>query len=982
MERKWKDITIIGMAVIMLWGIKVSASTSDTLEGEIMENSMKAAFGSTYSAPATLQNEGHVDTGSGDFSVQETDLVIAGKNGLDVPVVRRFSSTKTKAGSFIYNPDPEEIIRGIKSNALWYTYEEEGEEKEVLIAQGSKLSAMQADDTFRGYMPQRGGEKYDINGTAYYTSGQLYNREGEVIFTKKQGEPPVELEERNDFDYYFESMFMEDFSVELGIGWELAKPNLVFPDRVYMGKDDYDTANGTFQTETGEVYDVHLEVEHTEDNRKKFYEAYVWDADSEGRGSYVLAFADPEDVRNTVHHEAGNFDYNLTITHKDGKTYYFTSNARYEGIRCLGISNREGNVIVYNADGTITDTYGNVISMQNKQVTVNGEAVLKYELETINDNTLDPYGHYEEDNRYVFRVLKKEGPGDIADTPNVTEYEIRQSFWSSKMFGGDLYTTYVPEKITYPTGVTTEYTYTTVEDYILYPEFNVNDVKGEKEVIAGRKDTEGETVKEEYTYTYFPENKRIGRQRHWYTKNEKTQIKRLSDNQQITQIFDDYDRKTEETVETMNKKVKYTYSGTRRDEPVDVQTVSMGNNHETKVNYNYDIYRNLTFEKNGDSCVVYTYDTEYFNLPLTEAHEKDANTRVLTENTLTEDHRHIAEQRVYEEDKESGEKTLKRIDTYTYTTDGEVASQTTKSPAGEVVASTSYSYEDPTAQNGRLRTVTQTTAGLIDADGNAAADIVHKTKTDIYGNVVYTKDANGNETTYTYDLLGRQTGQTNADGSTASIAYDTQNNTVTVTDGRGVQMKYEYDGWGNQTKTYVKRGGQYALLEEQTYDGINRPEKLIQYWTEEEQYTQTQSYDKLDRIISQKITDKAGATLKHTQYSYSYGEDSNARLTITTTQQTDGKDGYTPAVVKSVSDYRGNEIERRYTSGGQTITEEKTYDYVGNVVTVTDGNGNETAYEYDYANQVVKVTDALGNTAETAYNVLGNVIAATDYLEN
>ena len=54
------------------------------------------------------------------------------------------------------------------------------------------------------------------------------------------------------------------------------------------------------------------------------------------------------------------------------------------------------------------------------------------------------------------------------------------------------------------------------------------------------------------------------------------------------------------------------------------------------------------------------------------------------------------------------------------------------------------------------------------------------------------------------------------------------------------------------------------------------------------------------------------------------------------------------------------------------------YDPVGNVLSVTDPDGNVTGYAYDRLNRQVSVTDPLDNVASMVYDLAGNLVQRTD----
>ena len=55
------------------------------------------------------------------------------------------------------------------------------------------------------------------------------------------------------------------------------------------------------------------------------------------------------------------------------------------------------------------------------------------------------------------------------------------------------------------------------------------------------------------------------------------------------------------------------------------------------------------------------------------------------------------------------------------------------------------------------------------------------------------------------------------------------------------------------------------------------------------------------------------------------------------------------------------------------------YDALGNVTSMTDGEGNTTRYAYTLSGQLAKVTDALGNETEYQYDVCDRLIEIRQY---
>jgi RHS repeat-associated protein len=94
--------------------------------------------------------------------------------------------------------------------------------------------------------------------------------------------------------------------------------------------------------------------------------------------------------------------------------------------------------------------------------------------------------------------------------------------------------------------------------------------------------------------------------------------------------------------------------------------------------------------------------------------------------------------------------------------------------------------------------------------------------------------------------------------------------------------------------------------------------------------------------------------------------------------------------VTSMTDPNGNETAWTYDAFGRITrithavgtplqaSEEYTYDGAGNVLSYTDENSNVTQYQYDAMNRLVKVTDPLDNITSYTYNADGAMTSMTD----
>jgi len=87
-------------------------------------------------------------------------------------------------------------------------------------------------------------------------------------------------------------------------------------------------------------------------------------------------------------------------------------------------------------------------------------------------------------------------------------------------------------------------------------------------------------------------------------------------------------------------------------------------------------------------------------------------------------------------------------------------------------------------------------------------------------------DAAGNKWSYTYNLAGNQTGQSDPDTGTSASTYDAAGQQMTTTDTRGKSVSRTYDGDGRKTAEYDTTGGALessaSELASWTYDTLKK----------------------------------------------------------------------------------------------------------------------------------------------------------------
>ena len=206
------------------------------------------------------------------------------------------------------------------------------------------------------------------------------------------------------------------------------------------------------------------------------------------------------------------------------------------------------------------------------------------------------------------------------------------------------------------------------------------------------------------------------------------------------------------------------------------------------------------------------------------------------------------------------------------------------------------------------------------ADDAANPDVYERWSYDMVGNLTWSRAANGEEISYTYDDLYRLTDTAYPDGSATSIDYlkwDSDGNAGTGdTSGRDADKIIQTDGTGVQSISYYDVAGR--LVKTSVSDGTN------------ETITARYEYDLLGNCT--RVTDNAGRV-------------SEAQYNII---------GQT---TKTIVDPAGENIQTTYA-----------YDLFGNKASVTDGEGYTTTYSYDLDSRLENVRQTVnGSTLTTSY---------------
>jgi len=306
--------------------------------------------------------------------------------------------------------------------------------------------------------------------------------------------------------------------------------------------------------------------------------------------------------------------------------------------------------------------------------------------------------------------------------------------------------------------------------------------------------------------------------------------------------------------------------------------------------------------------------------------------------------------------------------------------------AGNVLRSTDYAGNVTSYVYDSLDRVIAKTVGKDTTQYSYTADGLLKSVTDKNGTTSYTYDImsgltsvtlyDGKTISYSYDEACRLTAVETQFGTT-QYEYDIMDRIVRVVAHDGTATLYEYDENGNRTAVRYANG----MTVSYEYDKINRLilEKVLdkngslvakykytlgaageRLKVGENDRTVEYEYDELFRLTKETVTDENGTSA----ISYTYDKNSN-RLT----KNVDGE----------VTTYAYNELNQLVEETGVSYE----YDLNGNLVKKTEGE-QTTTYTYDARNKLIRVTIQSGqqvSVEEYLYDYAGNRIAKVQELK-
>lgn len=386
-------------------------------------------------------------------------------------------------------------------------------------------------------------------------------------------------------------------------------------------------------------------------------------------------------------------------------------------------------------------------------------------------------------------------------------------------------------------------------------------------------------------------------------------------------------------------------------------------------NYRYDEYGNLTnyngpnaerdasgYPINTEHTVVYSYAYDKFNTMTLKTWKKDKDTTAQIINTVDSLGNIVTQTKVNTEDKNQWIVTNYQYDSYGNLTRKE------ENSAGQSFA-TNYEYN--VDYHGVDLKGAYLTKEYKTVDGK---ELSKKYAYDINtGNLIGEIDPKGNESTYQYDILNRVTKVLQPDNSEKEYHYEQNpymNLKIEYKDPDNNHFLYEYDIIGDLVKASVFDKGNWQTLKTLKYDA--KGNKIEE--TDSNGNKIVYGYDSEYRLISKTYYAKGIENKGTFKLEYLVGYDAETPLLVKTTDE----EGY---ITKYHYDnlFQLSKVEK---TPDNTIfyTKSFTYDYVGDRTSVTDERNNTSQYEYDSLGRLTNKIDALGIVTEINYNALNKVI--------
>lgn len=993
----------------------------DSSDSSMWKSMYGKMFGDDYLKPYEKKEDGQKVSGNTNrLVIEETDLTLPGKNGLDVVIKRKYDNQDyNEAYSYYrdYNDDGSNYYYDVRHYRYIYGFTNTTTNTTLYVA-------FLSEDQMYTYM-YNGGYIKDLNEKSL----KSYTKDGKVIhyydfeYIKNQLTDDTSYD-RYEYDssisrfmvtekyeeatkYALESRKILNNNGYLGGDWNLLLPE-AYIYKYYNETNDAKTKKTYSEEYVGAFRDINGSVYTFEGNGK-----YVKYKDGTTPSTYTSSYT--LDDNKYLHIESlydsktlyeNGPEYNFVIYDSTGLTYYlYDSGVKYgekpsakHKIYIIAVEDEYGNMIRYEYGdnfGQITkiiDTYGREINIASitggKQISYYDDLsaetkTITYTTKMLPASTVDNDSPLKPKEVKRFTVTNQEGESTVYDS---REAEVLNYYYQARSGNindfpdpdeeqVEISTGHNIERIIYPTGAETRYRYKCV-----YPiNYNAKVRSGVYAVEASYDVVDGD-IENQREYTFSNSSMNI----------TNTCLNNSSDTKTVSEYND---KGLETSVKTTPisgsspyKKVTYSYNSNNN--PTSIVTNENGTSNTVTYSYLNGYPNAISSVSDGLSTVTYDYHSKEFSsinnsdttwTSITGKVSKTTNKKVSDNSVdyyitteLTPDKKSIQ----YEKTTQGN--VIKAQKKYEYDSEGNIAAikqWTDDTNADGVldenddIITLSNTYTTTTQ---KTRTVLNNVSNVLNADGINEGAVTSEYSYNIYGSPISQKDSYGTVTTIEYDDLNRPTTYNMPNGGTQEIEYNTANKYTIVTDAAGVVTKYEIDGLGRNKAKYIKYGTSYKKVEDYTYDSAGRLLSKKTYRDTNQGTNEVYQYDIIDRVTSKSVYELPNKLLYVENYSYN-NDATQSEITKTITSE-----GLTTATQKDYYNKYGQLIKSESVSGDTTLTTMYEYDYLGRVTKETDPNGNETTYEYTYDGQVSKQTNAKGDSVSTVYDLAGQAVSVTD----
>ncbi|MCX8132306.1 MAG: hypothetical protein N3I35_19705, partial [Clostridia bacterium] len=960
----------------------------------------------SFSIRNSAQSE-YIDPASGNLDISQTDLVLKGRNGLDLAITRNYS---------LYDANYCELqcyVSSSKYTVYSLGFGVNGTQTVYKYINGVLSSTTPS--TFVSQAPY-----YSYSQPAQLLADRYNNGEFDTSYSYMSGNDTImEVYKYSDFKAEIRYYFFPD-----GMPW-------IIYDTPYWDELKNDTVNENyFNLGTGWSLDFPF-IEERGDYEYLHYGSYgTWliSFDSDGGDSHLVGYPFKDRIVTCDGtYNNGEMNSSYVLTEKDGKKTYFGSDGRL-----LGIKDRFGNEIKFYHDTSINyhpliskiiDSVGRTVNITYSSSRVTIEVV--DDTEPANNKKIyynraagGPFGS-DYNLTSVVDPAGRETKYEYTSNPTRFCYRKKDPVYAEA-------TNYYAclKSITYPTGGKTEYKYSDPR----YTTRNLGVLGNEQflkvtERADYKKDGSRHSYKKYIYNNYFIGDGKIeydGYPNYFNTSIPGSHVVTtdiddvLGNRQTYTYKYLQNPSKSEvsmfctgilstgadhkiEVINTYDPQLKLKTATVNR-----VYNKSTGKYIEKVENYQYDsVFRDLlgywdaqasrdanNIPIDDEHKTSYTYDIQY-HYPITKTYKKDGATTITEEYTPYADHKAIEWARI----KENG--TLRKQAQYLYDSYGNVSEERNYLDNWTDFVAVKYSYDDNVGMrnekfNGAYLT-RKWVENVRDADGNLIASktgynpgVIDETVTyDWYGNITAKSDGQGNVIQFSYDKLGRPLTQINPDNSCKAWEYNDSENYVIETNENNSHMKTKSDEFGN--KLFIQDMTSGEILSSFIYDELSR---LKAESNNNNKSRTVNTYCSDGRLVSKEIRDDSDAVKYKEVYAYDDAFDNGLYSKVSKTVIGDAS---SPSITTNSYANKLGLIEKqsRMHEGIEYFDTFK-YDYMGNKTEEKSARAyNESwtepytaKYEYNFEGKPTKAYNIKGDFTTTEYDALGRAKAVTDIKGN